>query len=146
GWQHPATLACRHSSPAGSSSLASRDSTRTCAAESPRKARRERSDDAAWDKDALLRPREPRGASGRGPGRAVLALDDGREDRRDRREQLGAEHAVPGWLPDPVPGRPQPVHGFEPARWAGLARYLGRPAREQERALGCPGEPWRSEE
>ena len=59
-------------------------------------------------------------------------------------QQLGAEHAVRGRLPDPVPGRPQPVHGLDPSRWPRPARHLGRPPAEQGRPVGRTGEPRRA--
>ena len=51
-------------------------------------------------------------------------------------QQLGAEHAVPGRLPDSVSGRAQPVHGVEPARRDRVSSTSGSPT---GRARTTPG-------
>ena len=53
------------------------------------------------------------------------------------RQQLGAEHAVPGRVPDPVTRRAQPLHGLEPSGREGPARHLGRPPAEPRTPRGA---------
>ena len=60
---------------------------------------------------------------------------------RDRRQQPGAQHAVPGRLPDPVARRAEPVHGVEPTRRRRPARHLGRAARQHRCPLRRTREP-----
>ena len=89
---------------------------------------------------AARRSRERSGACGRGAGDELRGLGRGPEDRRDRGQQLRAEHAVPGRLSDSVSGRAQPVHRLDPPGRRRPAGHLGRPPGQQGRSVGSARE------